>query len=146
MARSSTRVSCSASNGKRAPRLPTPVATTSAHRHRLTRWNPLTLVAGLRFDAPSGRWGGELLFTAVGKKDRVSTPERVTADSYSVIDLVGNYDFSESVRLRFGAFNVFDERYARWINISSLNADSTTAIENAQQPGLNFRIDLQIDI
>lgn len=108
--------------------------------------DPLTLVAGLRFDAPSGRWGGELLFTAVGKKDRVSTPERVTADGYSVVDVVGNYDFSESVRLRFGVFNVFDERYARWINISSLNAESTTAIENAQQPGMNFRIGLQIDI
>ncbi len=108
--------------------------------------DPLTLVAGLRFDAPSGRWGGELLLTAVGKKDRVSTPERVTADGYSVVDVVGNYDFSESVSLRFGVFNVFDERYARWINISSLNAESTTAIENAQQPGMNFRIGLQIDI
>ena len=108
--------------------------------------DPLTLVAGLRFDAPSGRWGSELLLTAVGKKDRVSTPDRVTADGYSVVDVVGNYDFSESVRLRFGVFNVFDELYARWINISSLNADSTTAIENAQQPGMNFRIGLQIDI
>lgn len=108
--------------------------------------DPLTLVAGLRFDAPSGRWGGELLLTAVGKKDRVSTPERVTADGYSVVDVVGRYDFSEAVRLRFGVFNVFDERYARWINISSLNAESTTAIENAQQPGMNFRIGLQIDI
>ncbi len=108
--------------------------------------DPLTLVAGLRFDAPSGRWGGELLLTAVGKKDRVSVPERVTADGYSVVDVVGNYDFSESVRLRFGVFNVFDELYARWINISSLNAESTTAIENAQQPGMNFRIGLQIDI
>ena len=108
--------------------------------------DPLTLVAGLRFDAPSDRWGGELLLTAVGKKDRVSTPESVTAGSYSVVDVVGNYDFSESVRLRFGVFNVFDELYARWINISSLNADSTTAIENAQQPGMNFRIGLQIDI
>ena len=108
--------------------------------------DPLTLVAGLRFDAPSGRWGGELLLTAVGKKDRVSTPDRVTADGYSVVDVVGNYDFSESVRLRFGVFNVFDELYARWINISSLNAESTTAIENAQQPGMNFRIGLQIDI
>ena len=108
--------------------------------------DPLTLVAGLRFDAPSGRWGGELLLTAVGKKDRVSTPERVTADGYSVVDVIGNYDFSESVSLRFGVFNVFDQRYARWINISSLNAESTTAIENAQQPGMNFRIGLQIDI
>ena len=108
--------------------------------------DPLTLVAGLRFDAASGRWGGELLLTGVGKKYRVSTPERVTADSYTVVDLIGNYNLSESALLRFGAFNVFDEVYARWINISSLNAESRSAIENVQQPGVSFRISLHLDI
>ena len=108
--------------------------------------DPFTLVAGLRFDAASGRWGGELLVTAVGKKHRVSTPERVTADSYSVVDLVGNYNVTESARVRFGVFNLFDERYARWINISGLDADSTSTIENAYQPGTSFRISLHLDI
>ena len=108
--------------------------------------DPLTLVAGLRFDAASGRWGGELLLTVVGEKDRVSTPERVTADRYAVVDLVGNYHVSDSVRLRFGVFNLFDEIYARWINISSLNAEATAAIENAQQPGTSFRISLHVDV
>ena len=108
--------------------------------------DPLTLVAGLRFDAASGRWGGEVLLTAVGKKDRVSTPEHVTAGSYNVVDLVGNYNFSENARLRFGVFNIFDELYARWINISSMNADSANAIANAHQPGTNFRISFHIDI
>ena len=108
--------------------------------------DPLTLVAGLRFDAASGRWGGEALLTAVGRKDRVSTPEHVTAGSYNVVDLVGNYNFSESARLRFGVFNVFDELYARWINISSMNAEATSAIANAQQPGTNFRVSFHIDI
>ena len=107
--------------------------------------DPLTAVAGLRYDAASGRWGGELLLTAVGKKDRVSTPEHATADSYNVVDLLGNYNFSDSARLRFGVFNVFEESYARWINISSLNAESTTAIANAHQPGTNFRMSLHID-
>ncbi len=107
--------------------------------------DPLTAVAGLRYDAASGRWGGELLLTAVGKKDRVSTPEHATADSHNVVDLLGNYNFSDSARLRFGVFNVFDESYARWINISSLNAESTTAIANAHQPGTNFRMSLHID-
>lgn len=108
--------------------------------------DPLSMVAGLRFDAPSGRWGGELLLTAVGKKDRVSTADRVTAGSHNVVDLVGNYNFSESVRLRIGVFNVFDELYARWINISSLDAESRSAIENAHEPGMSFRIGLQIGI
>ena len=107
---------------------------------------PLTLMAGLRFDAASGRWGGELLVTAVGKKHRVATPESVTADSYQVVDVIGNYNVTDSVRVRFGVFNVFDERYARWINISGLNAESTSAIENAYQPGTSFRVSLHLDI
>ena len=108
--------------------------------------DPLTLVTGVRFDGASGRWGGEVLLTAVGKKDRVSTPERVTADGYALVDVVGNYNFSDSVRLRFGVFNVFDEVYARWINISSLDAEARSAIENAQQPGTSFRVSLYLDI
>ena len=87
-----------------------------------------------------------MLLTAVGGKDRVSTAEHVTADRYTVIDVVGHYRFSDAVRLRFGAFNVFDETYARWINISSLHAASRTVIENAQQPGTNFRVSLHLDI
>ncbi|MCZ0951489.1 MAG: hypothetical protein OXJ56_02800 [Rhodospirillaceae bacterium] len=43
-------------------------------------------------------------------------------------------------------FNIFDELYARWINISSMNADSTTAIANAHQPGTNVRVSFHIDI
>ena len=107
---------------------------------------PLTAVAGLRYDAASGRWGGELLLTAVGEKDRVSAPDRVTADAYSVVDLIGYFEFSDAARLRFGVFNLFDETYARWTNISSLSADSTASIANAQQPGTNFRLSLQFDI
>ena len=108
--------------------------------------DPLTAVAGLGFDAASGRWGGELLLTAVGEKDRVSASDRVTADSYSVVDLIGYFAFSDAARLRFGVFNLFDETHARWTNIASLAADATSAIANAQQPGTNFRLSLQIDI
>ncbi len=107
---------------------------------------PLTAVLGLRFDAESGRWGGELLLTAAGDKDRVSSPERVTADAYQVVDLIGHYDFSDNARLRFGVFNLLDEQYARWINISSLTAAAGAAVANAQQPGTNFRIGLQVEI
>ncbi len=108
--------------------------------------DPLTAVAGLRYDATSARWGGELLLTAVGGKDRVSAPDHVTAEAYSVVDLIGYFNVTDAARLRFGVFNVTDELYARWINISSLNSDSISSIQNAQQPGTNFRVGLHIDI
>lgn len=107
---------------------------------------PLTLIGGLRFDAASDRWGGEMLLSLVGKKDRVSSPDRVTAKGYQVVDVIGYLNFSESLRLRIGIFNVLDERYARWTNISGLSAESTSAIDNAHQPGTNLRVGLQYDI
>jgi len=102
--------------------------------------DPLTGVFGVRYDNAGGSRGGELLLTVVDGKDRVSSDTVVTADSYTVVDLVGYYKLAESSTLRFGVFNIFDEVYARWGNIQGLSATSTTTIENAQQPGTNFRV------
>ncbi len=108
--------------------------------------DPLTAVAGLGYDAASGRWGGELLLTLVGEKNRVSSANHVRADAYQVVDLIGRFNISDTARLRFGAFNLTDELYARWINISGFSEDAVSSIENARQPGANFRIGLHIDI
>lgn len=108
--------------------------------------DPLTIVSGVRYTHPSDRWGMDLRLTTVGKKDRVSTPERVTASAYQVVDLLGHFSFSEKASLRLGIFNLFDEQYARWTNISSYNADSTEAINNAQEAGTSARVTFQIEI
>ncbi len=101
---------------------------------------PLTAVFGLGYDQEGGQWGGELLLTAVAEKDRVSAADRVTADSYSVTDLIGYYNFTDNATLRMGIFNLFDETYARWTNIQGLAASSSDTIANAAQPGTNFRL------
>ncbi|MBM89959.1 MAG: hypothetical protein CMQ41_16475 [Gammaproteobacteria bacterium] len=106
--------------------------------------DPLTLVSGLRYDNASGNWGGELLVTAVAEKDRVSSDSAVEADSYFVVDLVGNWELADSLMLRLGVFNLFDEEYAHWQNIQGLNAlTSADAIANAYQPGTNVRLSLE---
>jgi len=102
--------------------------------------DPLTAVVGLGYDLAGGKWGGELLLTAVADKDRVSTPDVVTADGYAVTDLVGYYLLTDNATVRLGVFNVFDEAYARWANIQGLDATSLDTIANAAQPGTNFRV------
>lgn len=102
--------------------------------------DPLTAVFGLGYDQSGGKWGGELLLTAVAEKDRVSSPTAVTADAYTVTDLVGYLNLTDNATLRLGVFNVFDETYARWANIQGLNATSLDTIANAAQPGTNFRV------
>lgn len=101
---------------------------------------PLTTVFGLGYDVAAGNWGGELLLTAVAEKDRVSAADRVTADAYTVADLVGYYRFTDNATLRLGVFNLFDETYARWTNIQGVAATSTDTLANAAQPGTNFRL------
>ena len=112
--------------------------------------DPLTAVLGIRFEAASDRWGGELLLTAVDDKDRVSASNRVTADDYYVVDLLAHYKLTDAASVRVGVFNLFDTNYARWSSIKGLRvtgrsaASSATAINNAQQPGTNFRVALKL--
>ena len=100
----------------------------------------MTAVLGLRYDSARKDWGGEMVVTAADRKDRVSSSAVVTADSYVTTDLIAFYSFSDAATLRLGAFNLFDEEYARWTNLSGLLASDTDAIERAYQPGRNLRI------
>tara|TARA_B100000959_G_scaffold284583_1_gene356671 strand:+ start:742 stop:2994 length:2253 start_codon:yes stop_codon:yes gene_type:complete len=107
--------------------------------------DPLTAVVGLRYDNSLQNWGGEVIVTAVDKKDRVSSADVVSADSYLITDLIAFYKLNDSAMLRFGAFNLFDEEYARWTNLSGLPVTNIEAIENSFQPGFNFRLGFTYD-
>lgn len=102
--------------------------------------DPLTAVLGLRYESSGRDWGGELIATAVDEKDRVSSATVVQADAYTATDLIAFYNISDAATLRLGAFNLFDEEYARWTNLSGLPLTNTSAIERAAQPGRNFRV------
>jgi hemoglobin/transferrin/lactoferrin receptor protein len=108
--------------------------------------DPLTVVAGLRYDNANGNWGGELLVTAVDKKDRVSSDSVVQPDNYTIVDLIADWELGDSLSLRLGVFNLFDEEYAHWQNIQGLNAvSSADTIANAYQPGMNIRLGFTVE-
>lgn len=107
--------------------------------------DPLTAVVGAAYNAASGRWGADVMVTAVAEKDRVAAPENVTAASYALVDLMANYNISDRAELRLGVFNLFDEQYARWVNIQGLDAAALAQIQNAQQPGTNFRLAFNLE-
>lgn len=107
--------------------------------------DPLTAVVGLRYENPARVWGGELLVTAADEKDRVSSTTVVTAESYATTDLIAYYNINDSATLRVGAFNLFDEEYARWTNLRGLQEANTSAIERAFQPGRNLRLALSYE-
>ena len=108
--------------------------------------DPLTVVAGLRYDNANGNWGGELLVTAVDKKDRVSSDSVAQPDNYTIVDLIADWELGDSLSLRLGVFNLFDEEYAHWQNIQGLNAvSSADTIANAYQPGMNMRLGFTVE-
>lgn len=104
--------------------------------------DPLTAVAGIRFDDRNGKWGVETMLTAVAEKDRVSDVSRATASAYGVVDMLAYYNISQSSAVRLGLFNVFDRQYARWTNMQGLQATNLDGIAKAQESGRNFRLSI----
>ena len=116
---------------------------TGAH---LDTIDPLNIVTGLRYDGSSGNWGGELLWTVIADKDKVSSDTVTDAEGYAILDLVGDLQLGSAVSLRAGIFNIFDEEYAIWQSIQGLDkVTSADTILNNYQPGTNIRVGLNIE-
>jgi hemoglobin/transferrin/lactoferrin receptor protein len=118
--------------------------------------DPLKLVTGLRYDAPAKRWGGELVGTFVAKKDggdidQTSTPVPLAIPSYSVLDLIGYWNLSKRTELRFGVFNLTDEKYYLWSDVQGAGGGTAAlptaaSIDRFSQPGRNLRITLKYQL
>ncbi len=103
--------------------------------------DPVNLVNSLRYDSAAGNWGGELFWTVVSDKTKVSSESVTEAEGYQVLDIVADLRVGESLSLRVGVFNVFDEEYARWQSIQGLNkVTAADTILNNYQPGTNLRL------
>ncbi len=105
---------------------------------------PLTAVLGLSYSPINNQWSLETLITLVDKKDQVSSVDVVTAESYSVIDMVGHYNFSERASVRFGLFNLTNEKYAQWANVQGLAVDAFDDIARSMASGTNIRASLSL--
>ncbi len=117
---------------------------------------PESLVVGLGYDAPNGRWGGEFIATATDRKtdidDAAIQPEDPAdpavapfqTPGFTVFDLVGYYNFTENVRMNVGLFNLGDKQYWNWNDVL-LQPASGSNIARLTQPGRNATITLKID-
>ena len=107
---------------------------------------PLSVVTGLSYDQPNGRFGGALNLTWVEGKDRsdISDDNRWLATSSStVVDLTGYYQPRENLRIAGGIFNLTDEEYWVWNDIRNI-ANSANNLDRYSQPGRNFGVDLTL--
>lgn len=109
--------------------------------------DPFSVVAGLGYRDPDGRFGADFILTHTARKD-ANEVERaadgtdlfVRPDQSTIFDLTAFYAVTGAIKLRAGIFNVFDENYALWSDVRGLSVDDA-AIQGAfTRPGRNASI------
>jgi hemoglobin/transferrin/lactoferrin receptor protein len=108
--------------------------------------DPPRLVLGLRYDAPSQRWGSELVLTAVEAQRDVdrSLADLYRTDGYATLDLLGEWRFSPQLRLNVGLFNLTDEEYIEWADVRGRTVDDPL-VPYYTQAGFNASATLHYD-
>lgn len=107
---------------------------------------PLTAVFGLAYDAPSNRFGGDLILTLVGSKeadDLDPNGTRIPVAGYGTVDLLGYYRFADNVTLNVGVFNLTDKQYIRWADTAAIGIDSPLRFT---QPGINASATIRVEL
>lgn len=123
--------------------------TTAGTTTALPSIDPLKVVAGLGWDAPSGAFGGQAIVTWSDAKDAADTtglacaPNCYVGDDFTLVDLTGYWNVTDAVTARVGIFNVLDETYGWWSDISGLSTTSTV-LDAYTQPGRNVSISLTL--
>jgi len=81
--------------------------------------DPPRLVLGVRYDAPSARWGSELAATAVEAQRNVdrSRADLYRTDGYATLDWLANVSLGPRLRLNVGLFNLTDTAYIEWADV-----------------------------
>lgn len=107
--------------------------------------DPLKIVAGLAWRAPSNGFGGQLVLTHAVQKasDRVAglcAPSCFRPAPYAILDATADARvLDDRIVLRAGLFNLFDKKYIEYADVRGL--ESTSQISDAfTQPGRNLSV------
>lgn len=109
--------------------------------------DPLNLVAGLGYRAPSGRFGGELFLTHNARKARDDLERAadgsdlfVRPAASTILDLTAFYAVTDALKLRAGLFNLTNESYALWSDVRGLRTDDARIFDAFTRPGRNLSL------
>jgi iron complex outermembrane receptor protein len=99
---------------------------------------PVTVVVGLRYEPPNGRYFLAGTIHAVGQQDRVARSRgELPTSGYSVVDLRGGIELRKGVEMRLGVNNLLDKGY-----VNHLNARNPFTGRQVPEPGRVYFIDV----
>jgi hemoglobin/transferrin/lactoferrin receptor protein len=106
--------------------------------------DPASGVASFGYEAPSGRWGGEIVSTVVAAKRRVdrSRVDLYRTGSHATLDLLGHVDLGRGLWLDAGLFNLTDRAYIEWADVRGRPAGDPL-IPYYTHPGRNVSVTLR---
>jgi hemoglobin/transferrin/lactoferrin receptor protein len=105
--------------------------------------DPASVVLALGYGAPTGRWGGQLVTTAVEAKRDVDDTivDTYETDGYVTVDLLLQLELGRGLRLAAGAFNLTDEEYIEWADVRG-RTTGDPLIPYYTRPGRNLSLTL----
>jgi len=106
--------------------------------------DPASAVLSLGYEAPAGRWGGELVTTWVADKNAVddSRVDLYRTDGYVTVDLLAYYDFGRGLSVNLGLFNLADAEYIEWSDVRG-RVSGDPLIPYYTRPGRNLAMTLR---
>jgi hemoglobin/transferrin/lactoferrin receptor protein len=128
--------------------------TTGGVKASLPTIDPLKIVAGLAWNDPAGRFGGEVVTTWSDSKDPAQTNGLscynaspalgcLVGQDFRIVDVTAYWNVTDQVTARVGVFNVLDATYGWWSDIRGVS--NTSAVKDAYtQPGRNFGLSLSL--
>ena len=108
--------------------------------------DPPEVVLGVRYDAPSNRWGSELALTVVEAQRDVdrSRADLYRTDGYATLDWLANVTLTSRMRLNVGLFNLSDTEYIDWADVRGRVAGDPL-IPYYTRAGFNASLSLRYD-
>ncbi|PWU06741.1 MAG: hypothetical protein C5B47_07150 [Verrucomicrobia bacterium] len=120
-------------------------------RYPLANIDPFKIVNTLSYRDPSNKWDVSLIGTWVATQTRLPDPQKTpigfNPPSYYTVDLVGRFRFNKNALLTFGIYNLTNQTYWLYQNMSSpevVSSSYPTGIARFSEPGINARISFSL--
>lgn len=114
----------------------------------LSTIDPLKLIMGLGYDAPGGRFGGQIIMIHSAQKEMSATNAADCSNSlcyrpgaFTILDATAYVRLGQALTLRAGVFNLTNAKYAWWSDVRGLSASSSVT-DAYTQPGRNASVSL----